>query len=168
MIRTVVYPTPGSHAAEVQPADTPRDSYGDKLVKYIPAEVIGFYVPAYALAKQVGTQGNGAQGNWAQWVVLALCTLGTVGYLFVRANQEKPPRWYFYLLSSLAFLAWALGTSMAGSELFQLENADVLGKLIVTAAVFLIPLIDDLLTKLLPVTAEAPAPPPVGEVAKNK
>ncbi|MEO6196102.1 MAG: hypothetical protein ABIS20_24035 [Thermoanaerobaculia bacterium] len=155
MVRTVVYPntilerdlTNNVAVAEV----SQEDSYADKLVKYIPAEVIGFFIPAYALATQVS-------GHWAQWLVLGLCALGTVGYLMIKAPKDAPPRWYFYILALLSFLAWAIGTSDALTNLLQTgndENTKLVGKLILAAAVFLIPLIDSLLTRFLP---PAPAP----------
>lgn len=161
MIRTVVYPTatPGGDqrnaVAPDAPQETPKeDNYADKLVKYIPAEVIGFFVPTYALATQVS-------GHWAQWLVLGLCALGTVGYLIIRAPKDAPPRLYFYVLALLSFFAWAIGTSDALIDLLRFgdqNSAKLVGKLIVAAAVFLIPLTDSLLTKLLPPPSPGSAP----------
>jgi uncharacterized membrane protein len=154
MIRTIVYPNavPAAELENNVAADgTQGDSYSDKLVKYIPAEVIGFFVPAYALATKVS-------GLWAQGLVLVLCALGTVGYLMIKAPKDAPPRWYFYVLALLSFIAWAIGTSDVLSLLLPSgdpENTKLMGKLIVAAAVFLIPLIDSLLTRFLP-----PGPPP--------
>jgi hypothetical protein len=154
MIRTIVYPTPGNVRPQVATETPEEDDYSSKLVKYIPGEVIAFFVPAYALAAQVPEL-------WARWLVLVLCVLGTVGYLFARASKEKPPRWYFYVLALLSFLAWAMGTSKVATELFRINDPGVVSKLIVTAAVFLIPLADELLTRLLPGSSVAPAPQPV-------
>jgi hypothetical protein len=110
----------------------------DKLVKYIPGEVIGFYVLAYAYV-QVGP-------DWAQWLVLGLAVVGTPAYLFARSDSTNPPRWFYYVLAVLAFVGWALGTSSVGADLFGLP--DFVSTLAVFLAVFLIPLADELLTRL--------------------
>ena len=146
MQRTIVYPLPPhsnraamAAAGNPQPA-SPPDRYGDKLVKYIPAEVIGFYVSVYALVQQ--------KGIWAQVLILVVCLFGTIGYLLMRADPAHPPRMYFYVLAVVAFLAWALGTSTLGQDTVNLP--DYISKLAVLSAVFLVPMIDELLTKYLP------------------
>lgn len=141
MVRTVVYPS----AKQALPAAVVQqpDSFGDKLVKYIPAEVIGFFLPAYALATKLTGH------KWVGWAILVLSSLGLVGYLLIRADKNNPPRPYFYLLSVAAFLAWVVGTSSAGGDLFCLDQPEITGKLIVMGAVFLIPLADELLTRYL-------------------
>ena len=165
MPRTVVYPsrstarvstksiTEGAAAPSTGEA-AKEDTFGDKLVKYIPAEVIAFYVSGYVLAGQVG--------ETAQWVVLFVCLLGTPAYLFVRADKVKPPRWYFYLLAMGSFWAWAVGTSTVGADLFDwpTSKAEIMGKFIVTAAVFLVPLVDEVMTKLFPNAPTLPVPQP--------
>ena len=106
--------------------------------------MIGFFLPAYALVQRL-------EGLWwVGWVVFVTSALGLGGYLFIQSDKDKPPRWYFYLLSILAFVAWAVGTSSAGAELFKLPQPEITGKLIVMAAVFLVPLVDELLTRLIP------------------
>ena len=61
-----------------------------------------------------------------------------------------------------SFLAWACGTSTVGTDLFNwpTASAEATGKLIVTSAVFLIPLLDGLLTKLFPEARAFPKPQP--------
>ncbi len=145
-MRTVVYPLPGAADAAVkgQSAQQQSDNYGDKLVKYIPAEVIAFFLPAYTLAAKLQNLW------WVGWLILVLSTLALIGYLLLRSDQNNPPHWYFYILSVGAFLAWAVGTSSAGVDLFHLDQSEITGKLIVMGAVFLIPLVDELLTRYLP------------------
>jgi hypothetical protein len=141
VIRTAVYPRAGTRAA-AQPGtraadQPPADGWGDKLVKYIPAEVLAFYIPAYALV-----EGHLPAGPL---YVFVLGLVGTVAYLLVRADRANPPRWYFYLLSALAFIAWAIGTSSIGSVLFHLPPWSA--QVTVFSAVFLIPLVDEIVTK---------------------
>jgi uncharacterized membrane protein len=115
------------------------DEWGDKLVKYIPAEVLAFYIPSWALVDTATPLG--------QWLVFAIALAGTVAYLMARADRADPPRWYFYVLAALAFVAWAIGTTTSGGVLFHLPPW--LAQITVLAAVFLIPLLDEILTKYL-------------------
>jgi hypothetical protein len=134
MRRTVVYPPRDAARAAVESPD----KVGDKLVKYIPAEVIAFYVPVYAYVQ--------ARPDWAKWLVLGLAVVGTLGYLYVRSEKANPPRWFFYVLAVLAFIGWALGTSSLGADLFGFP--DFVSKLAVFLAVFLLPLVDQFLTRI--------------------
>jgi hypothetical protein len=166
MPRTVVYPIPAHRrprtktpaietVSSAKDAVPKADSLTEKLLKYIPAEVIAFYLSAYVLA--------GQWGEPARWAVLAAGFVGTATYLFASADKENPPHWYFYLLAMLSFLAWAIGTSSVGVDLFKWDptKAEGMSQLIVAVAVFLIPLTDQLLTKLLPNAPTLPAPQPV-------
>ena len=47
-----------------------------------------------------------------------------------------------------AFWAWAVGTTKAGEELFGLSKDA--GELILLAATFLVPIVDEALSKLIP------------------
>src|ERR1700694_366387 len=98
MARNVVYGVVPAPAAPPAPPPPP-DKYADKLVKYIPAEVIAFFLPTFALAVA-------KQSRWGEWLVLGTCVLGTWGYMAIRRDPASKPRWYFYLLSVLAFIAW--------------------------------------------------------------
>lgn len=132
MIRTAVYPKAGA-----RDAGRAVDEWGDKLVKYIPAEVLAFYIPAYALVE--------ANAPLGPWIVFGLGLVGTVAYLVARADRADPPRWYFYLLSAIAFIAWSIGTSSIGSVLWHLPAWS--SEVTLLGAVFLIPLIDEIVTK---------------------
>lgn len=87
------------------------------------------------------------------WLLVGVAVLGTVGYLLVRADKAKPPRWYFYPLAVAAFLGWAIGTTIEVAELFNLSQPELSGKLVIMATIFVVPLIDELLTRYLPATA---------------
>ncbi len=142
MPRTIVYPqSPAAAAAAAGgPPPLPPDEFGDKLVKYLPAEVVAFYVPIYALIPTAE--------DWARWLILAVAALGTLGHLLLRADPANPPRRYFFVLAVVAFLGWAIGTSTVGSDLLGME--EWLSKIVLLLVVFAVPLIDGLLTKYLP------------------
>lgn len=127
MPRTVVHPRAGK----------PGDSVLEKLAKYVPAETVAFYVPAYAIAK--------AHGSSICWAILTVGLIGTIIYLVAVADSANPPRWYFYLLSGIAFIVWAMATSSVEVDLFQW--GEWVGELLLFVAVFLIPIIDKLITR---------------------
>ena len=115
------------------PAVPNPDGYGEKLLKYIPAETIAFYAPLAAIP---------GIGSAARWAILLVGLGITVLYLVAQAKREKlkPPPAYF-VLGGIAFLAWALGTS---DFLTAVAGVDaVWGGVILGAAVFGIPGIDE-------------------------
>jgi hypothetical protein len=74
---------------------------------------------------------------------------GTVGYLWLAAQRVDPqerPRPHFYVLAGLAFLCWALGTNAAVSALIHVDQQT--GAVALGLAVFLIPMLDEILLRL--------------------
>jgi hypothetical protein len=118
----------------------PGDSFKEKLLKYVPAEAVAFYVPAYAIAKDHGTA-------WC-WTILIIGLVGTILYLLGTADSAKPAHWYFYVLSGVAFLVWAVTTSSVEADLFKLE--EWIAEILILIAVFLIPIIDNVVTRYHP------------------
>jgi hypothetical protein len=120
--------------------ELPADGYLDKLVKYIPAEVIAFFTP---IAAFIGSN----EGPIA--VIAALGAVGTVMWTYGSAIREKVPRdqrprWYSYVIAVLAYAAWALGISVGLRELFDLS--DEWAGVILAAAVLLLPGFDLILS----------------------
>ena len=139
MARTVVYPVVMRNGG-TPPAggEAGGDSVPERLVKYVPAETLAFFVPAAA--------GLGADREGLLIAVIVAGLVGTIGYLWVAAQREdedKRPMTHFYVLAGLAFLCWALGTSGSVSSLVDLD-ATAAG-VILGLAVFLIPLVDEVL-----------------------
>lgn len=104
---------------EVEPPDT----YAERLVKYIPAEAMAFFLPTYALA----------DSDAIRWLVLLLATAGDLVLLALSAaaarrgivaetETQRQARRYSYVLSIVAFFAWAVGTSDLGVQLFGLTE----------------------------------------------
>jgi len=138
MSRTIIYPTAGAGLAAPQAAaPQPPTGFPEKLVKYVPGEVIAFYYPVYSA---VGSN------LLYQWIMFCLGLFGTIGYLYVFSNRTQPPRCYFYLLAAVAFIGWAVGTSSVGQDLLGLPN--FVKDITVTITVFLVPLLDELAGRL--------------------
>jgi hypothetical protein len=121
--------------------DAVTDGYFDKLVKYVPAEVIAFFAPLASIVEKQTA------------LLVATGIVGLVATpLYIKRyssnpknikNGAQPPPIYNYVLSSVAFLVWALATSKLG-DLLHMTSTDIAFMLGVT--VFLIPLVDKTIT----------------------
>jgi hypothetical protein len=117
-----------------------KDDYMAKIAKYVPAEVVSISVLGFATFEPAGRQ---------VWVGLVLGAVVNVLYLAGTAITLKAasrPRWYFYLLSIGAFVAWATATIGEVRNKFGLEGKDndPEAAFILLAAAFLLPLLDTL------------------------
>jgi hypothetical protein len=112
-------------------AEQRPDTFPTKLVKYVPAETLAFVIPATAFATT----------NLRRSVVLVVALIGTPLYLALAARL---PLWFF-ILAELSLLAWVIGTTDFAAEL--LGVAPEVGKFTLLVAVFLIPAVDELLTR---------------------
>jgi hypothetical protein len=151
MPRTVVPPVRYRSSSNDSSADartdggarpTGGDGLPERLVKYVPAETLAFFVP---LASAIG-----GDRDVLLVTVLAVGLAGTVGYLWLHGQRAEPdvrPLPHFYVLSALAFLAWAIGTSGNVSALVRLDQ--VAAGVVLGLAVFLIPLLDEVLNRRL-------------------
>lgn len=129
---------PGAAAAAEAP---PGDRLPDKLVKYVPAETLAFFVPISAAI------GSGDEG----WLiaVIAIAALGTLGYLWQAAPDRgsvQAPRIHFYVLAEIALVCWMLGTSGPAEKLVGISQSH--GGILLGIAAFLVPVTDGVLNRL--------------------
>jgi uncharacterized membrane-anchored protein len=148
MPRTVVpYQSAGA------PAGGEEDGLPEKLVKYVPAEILAFFVPVTASA------GSGDEGGLIAAVAVAV--VASPLYLWVhgqKAAAGERPAMHFYFLAELALVCWLLGTSASVQSLFTI-NASV-AAIILGAGALLIPVVDEAITLLEKKRDHAPAPAP--------
>jgi hypothetical protein len=125
------------------------DSLQTKLVKYVPAEVVSVTAAGFAALNPTG--------NWI-WFGLGLGTLANVVYLFVTSVQSSDkapnPRWYFYVLSAVAFVVWSISTVKSIQGAMNLTESKA--SFILFAGAFGIPLLDTLFG-VLEVTIRRPS-----------
>jgi hypothetical protein len=145
MPRAIVYDRPvkatsttaAAHVDAASASDHTPDGYWEKLAKYVPAEAIAFFTPLVA----VWSPSHMALG--------LMIVLGAIANFLVLFGQSitlpttcPRPHWYFYLLATVAFVAWALGTNRDVQALLGMNPAQagsVLGMV-----VFFVPRLDDL------------------------
>jgi hypothetical protein len=143
MIRTIVYGEPTRTKSALEGAEVaneaPKDGYVDRLLKYVPAEILAFFIPAAAAAKA---------DRRLSWTVFAVGLVATIGYLRYHAEAlpapQRPPL-HFYALAAVAFVFWAMGSSEAVRELLKVSATTT--EVLLGIAVLMLPLADWLLGK---------------------
>lgn len=174
MIRTIVHSTqPGTRDG---PA---KDGYLEKLVKYIPGEVVAAYtglaIAAAAAAKSMTTtQPPGSDADPVVWplaLVFVVALVATPGYLYYSAskNPKVVTRWWAYVLAAVAFIPWSLAISAETRTLWNV-NAETAEFLLALLA-FVIPLFDFGLEKLnwpKPASKKPPIATPKPPLAPQK
>jgi len=141
MPRAIVY-APDSQRVRSADAGGEADTLPSKLTKYVPAEVLAFYVPTYANLPD-------SAEVW-RWAVFAIGLVGTVLYLLATRLREQSSigPWYFYALAGVAYVGWAVSVTAAGAELFGLDPA--VTPAILATTVLLVPIVDELVTRFWP------------------
>jgi hypothetical protein len=142
MPRTVVPATP--ERSTRAPQDSAGGARGDdlptKLVKYVPAEALAFFVPAAAAI--------GSGNDVLLIIIVAVGAIGTAGWLWYNASSlpaPERPLVHFYALAVIAFLVWALATAPNVAAIVRLDT--VTTGVILAIGVFLIPLVDGILER---------------------
>src|SRR4051812_28798645 len=135
MARTVVY----KEKLGAEGGDARVDGLREKIVKYVPAELLAFWVP-YAAADQ-----KPSDVKLALIAMVALAPL--VAFSFAQTVEpERRPILTFYPLTSLAALAWAGGTSSVAADLLNMSTDR--GRLWLGIATIGIPIIDTALASM--------------------
>jgi len=114
-----------------------EEGYLDKLARYIPAEVLTASLLVAAL--------NNGDDRWLLGI-LAAGFVATPIYHFTisrNAELEARPKRYFYALSSLAFLGWALGASQPIAKMIGWTQPHL--TTVMVASAMGIPLVDSFL-----------------------
>jgi hypothetical protein len=118
-----------------------KDDFLAKIVKYVPAEVITVVTLAVAAFSPTGS------ALW--WTLVGGAALNVVYLLSVAIATAKDarPRWYFYVVSVVAFGAWSMVMVGAVQKEVGLDGANAATKqtFVLAAATLAIPLIDTIL-----------------------
>lgn len=121
--------TPGGAAGGTQP-----DRYQDRLIKYIPADVIAVYL---AIAGILKTANGHVPLQTIQWVVFLILVPGTWLYLWRVAQVTK---WQQIAISVVAFVVWVFSL---GGPFAQFAWYDpVYGAVLLPLYTFLVPIFE--------------------------
>ena len=137
-MRRVVYATPGVREMESPELELMSgDSYRERLLKYIPGEVIAVYVTLYSVAKSAGDTIPQVLIQWLIFLIVASLTPFYVNLLTSEPGYNSATKQI--VISTAAFIVWvfALGGPF---ELMTWYNP-VYGALALPLYTFMIPII---------------------------
>jgi hypothetical protein len=117
MARTII-----TAAAERAGAD-PVDGYKERLLKYIPAEVITLYM---ALSGTVGAATGASTQRIAQWVIFAAALLATPFYQYRILKVTKRTQ---LLIATGAFFVWSFALGGPFEQVTKPEDLKMWGSI---------------------------------------
>jgi hypothetical protein len=118
------------------------DTLPEKLVKYVPAETLAFFVPVAA--------GIGTERNALLIAVVVIGAIGTLAYLWWNGQSlpvKQRPLPHFFVLALIAYFCWAIATAPNVALLLGIDA--LIAGVILASAVFLIPVADSVLSAWL-------------------
>jgi hypothetical protein len=147
MARTVVPPQVSVEARALDDLGAEElpvvgDGLPERLVKYVPAETLAFFVPFAAAIEP---------DRYVLLIaVVVVAALGNIGYLWWNGHnlpREQRPLPHFFVMATIAFLCWAIATAPNVSAMLGIDA--LIAAVILGSAVFLVPLADQVITTLL-------------------
>ena len=148
--RTVTY------ATSTTQAEAP-DSYIDRLVKYIPSEIVALYLGVINVVPHQDTL------YWQSlWTIAIVTMLITPVYMyFVTDVEGEPPAWTQIAVSSVAFPIWVFATGGPFAQYAWYAERHWIAAVILTFSTFLIGIHKpDTGGAANPASAPSPAPAP--------
>ncbi len=125
---------------EADNTDVKLDGFFDKLMKYIPSEIIGAWIAIKGLIKSANpvnnqsnngliNNANGATGDNLLWILFLVLTVLTAVYIFKETSKEtiktekskESPAISQIIISTVAFVIWvfALGEPFSSLSFYQ-------------------------------------------------
>jgi hypothetical protein len=80
-----------------------RDDYSDRLIKYIPAEIVSVYLFVSGILRTAGDQVPASTRNWLEWGVLIFLAGMTPVYLRRLQGVRKKQQW---AIVTVSFVIW--------------------------------------------------------------
>jgi hypothetical protein len=131
--------------SELQVAGSKKeiDTYFDKVVKYVPTEIVGAWIAASGLVQAAADTAK----NSVMWVCFAVGLVLTALWTLKKTAQPgKSPAIQQAVISTLAFVTWAIALGEPFRSLLGQEKQSLYGSLLLifyTLATPLIPVKDD-------------------------
>jgi hypothetical protein len=93
----------GSLAAGEEEKVPKADEYSDRLIKYIPGEIVSLYLFVSGVLQTASGQIPAATLEWLQWGVFGFLCAMTPVYLYFVQDVEKKQQWG---ITALSFAVW--------------------------------------------------------------
>ncbi len=113
------------------------DGYRDKLVKYIPAEVVSFYISADLLIRS--SNSSASNQRVLGWIVFIFLLIMTPVYL---RRLQGVKRGLQLFLSTLAFVVWVFAMGGPFLQWAWIAENRIVGGLVLMAYTIAIPVVD--------------------------
>ena len=146
------------------PDSRPNDSYFEKLIRYIPGDIVAAYLTLDGVLRSVTPD-----PRWLPWAVFAVMFLLTPFYVvFMKTDPPgfAPSKNFHWMASLVAFTVYAFAIDGSFAHTFPWYNP-VYGSVLLVLTTLIIPLAERLFIKLSPTTipgttpTHGPTPPPV-------
>jgi hypothetical protein len=142
-------------AQEPPPDSKSTDSYFEKLIKYIPADIVAAYVAIAGILQE-----NNNQPLWLTWSVFG--TLLTLTPLYVCFIKTQPAgfissKFFHWITSCLAFTVWVFALGGPFAATFEWYRP-YFGSVALILTTLIIPVLEGQFYKPSPPTA-SPTPP---------
>jgi hypothetical protein len=83
----------------------PPDRFFDRIIKYIPADVVGGWVAASGIISSLQA---GSSRTTVLWIAFAVGLALAAGWTHAQTRESgKPPAWAQIVIASIAFAVWA-------------------------------------------------------------
>lgn len=124
-------------AVASSPVITPQkpDDYRDRLIKYIPADVVAIYLSLLALIKTANPQKTPI--ITVEWVIFAIIFVVSVPW---QVRVMKIGKWQQVAIGSVAFVIWAISLGDPFATAWSTWYQPLYGSIILMLFTFLIPL----------------------------
>lgn len=108
------------------------DGYLDRLLKYVPTEIIALYLGA------INVVPHGNPSYWtALWVIAGLCTVATPIYMYFATRVPgQPTLWSQIILSSVAFPVWVFAIGGPFREFRWYEHQQWIAAIVISFSTF--------------------------------
>jgi len=137
--QSVTYATKATTAA--------ADDYLDRLLKYIPAEIVALYLGVTNVVPVTYVPGKTPPekdpGYWlALWIILALTAICTPIYMYFATREEgQPTLWSQIVISSIAFPIWAFAIGGPFQQFHWYEGKRWIAAVVISFSTFLLGLV---------------------------
>lgn len=125
-----------SHALTLgpAPAESDADGYIDRLLKYIPADIIALYLGVTNVVPQ-----QDPSRDMALWIITVLVALCTPFYLYATTREQgEPTPWSQIAISSVAFPIWVFAMGGPFASLPWYEEKRWVAAVIISFFTFLV------------------------------
>lgn len=112
------------------PPPLPPDTYRDRLLKYIPAEVVTLYLGLCAIASAAPKV-----PEYLGWVIFAVGVLGTPYYLRAYLKVTAPTQ---LIISTLSFLVWVFAIGGPFKDLAWYKDNQIYAALLLPVFTFVV------------------------------